>query len=193
MLVLKLIAKSPFECLLPISCGSVSLAEYSVDYMTLVASKKGKEKKLSDELKAAHGMALPASNQMTGRIGARCVWFGQQYFLMGPEPKISLNSFGRLTDVSDGYAVVSLQGSQIEQVLARLVPIDVSCNVFKRGQTARTLIQQINGSLTRVSDTEFQIIVPRSMAYTLVKDIERAMQSVNARTVFGLHAGKSIN
>ena len=179
--MLKLIAKSPFEGLLPISCGSVSLSEYAVDCITLIASNKGNQKQLSDELKAAHGMTLPVPNRMTGRAGARCVWFGQQYFLMGPKPDPSLNNVARLTDVSDGYAVAHLEGAGIENVLARLVPIDVSDIVFKRGQTARTLVQHMTASISRISDTAFQIIAFRSMAATLVHDIERAMQSVAAR------------
>ena len=179
--MLELIAKSPLASLLPISCGSVSLSEDVVGCISLIASKKGQEAQLSGVLKAAHGMALPATNRVTGRVCARCVWFGQQYLLMGPEPDPSLNSVARLTDVSDGYAVVLAQGSEIEHVLARLVPVDVSRAVYKRGQTARTLIQHINGSLSRVSETAFQIIVFRSMALTLIHDIERAMQSVAAR------------
>ena len=179
--VLNMVAKSPFEDLLPIACGSISLSEDIIEYVTLVASKKGNEKQLSDTLKVAHGMALPAPNRITGRVEARCVWFGQQYLLMGPKPDQSLNKVARLTNVSDGYAVARLQGTESERVLARLVPINVSRNVFKRGQTARTLIQHMHGSLTRVSDTSFQIIVLRSMALNLVHDIERAMQSIAAR------------
>lgn len=179
--MLNMVAKSPFEGLLPIACGSISLSEDIIEYVTLVASKKGNEKQLSDTLKVAHGMALPAPNRITGRVEARCVWFGQQYLLMGPKPDQSLNKVARLTNVSDGYAVARLQGTESERVLARLVPINVSRNVFKRGQTARTLIQHMHGSLTRVSDTSFQIIVLRSMALNLVHDIERAMQSIAAR------------
>mgnify|MGYP005696490119 FL=1 len=81
--MLNMVAKSPFEDLLPIACGSISLSEDIIEYVTLVASKKGNEKQLSDTLKVAHGMALPAPNRITGRVEARCVWFGQQYLLMG--------------------------------------------------------------------------------------------------------------
>ena len=182
--MLKLIAKSPLEELLPISCGSVSLTEDAVGCITLIASKKGQKKQLSGVLKEAHGMALPAPNRMTGRTEARCVWFGQQYLLIGPEPNPSLNNVARLTNVSDGYAVARAEGAEIEQVLARLVPVDVSRAVFKRGHTARTLIQHMTGSLSRISDTAFQIIVFRSMALTLVHDIERSMQSIAARDQF---------
>jgi sarcosine oxidase subunit gamma len=39
----------------------------------------------------------------------------------------------------------------------------------------------MHGSLTRVSDSAFQVIVFRSMAQTLVHDLKRAMISVEAR------------
>ena len=179
--MLKLVEKSPFEGLLPISCGSFTFSEDTTEYITSIASKKGNFKQLSGALKTAHGMALPAPNRMTGREGARCVWLGQQYLLLGPKPDQSLKNFARLTDVSDGYAVARAVGPHIEEVLARLTPVDVSHRVFKRGQTARTLIHHLTGSLSRISDTAFQIIVFRSMAFTLVRDMERAMHSVSAR------------
>jgi sarcosine oxidase subunit gamma len=126
-------------------------------------------------------MALPAPNRTSGRAEARCIWFGQQYLLIGPEPDPSLSNVARLTDVSDCYAIVRAEGAEIEQVLARLVPVDVSRAVFKRGHTARTLIQHMTGSLSRISGSAFQILVFRSMALTLVHDIERAMKSIASR------------
>ena len=179
--VLKLVEKSPFEGLLPISFGGFTFIEEDIEYITSIARIKGKVNQLSSALKKTHGMALPGANRMTGREGARCVWLGQQYLLLGPKPDQSLFNSARLTDVSDGYAVVRAVGPDIEKVLARLTPVNVSPSVFKRGQTARTLIHHLTGSLSRISDKAFQIIVARSMALTLVRDMERATQSVIAR------------
>ena len=179
--VFKLVEKSPFEGLLPISVGSLTVSEEVCNFITSIAIINGNLNQLSSALKKAHGMALPGANRMTGRQGARCVWVGQQYLLLGPKPDQSLFNLARLTDVSDGYAVARCVGPDIEKVLARLTPIDVSSGVFKRGQTARTLIHHLTGSLSRISDKTFQIIVARSMALTLVHDMERVLQSVVAR------------
>ncbi len=179
--VLKLIEKSPFKGVLPISLGGLTVSEEAAEFTTSIACNKVNVEKLSELLKMTHGMRLPAPNRMTGREGARCVWLGQQYLLLGPKPDASLNNFARLTDVSDGYAVARAVGPDIEQVLARLTPVDVSRSAFKRGQTARTLIRHLSGSISRISDEAFQIIVQRSMALTLVRDVERAIQSVVAR------------
>ena len=100
---------------------------------------------------------------------------------MGPEADEALSKIARLSDVSDGYAVLRAEGKDIEAVLARLVPIDLALSHFKRGHTARTLVRHMHAAVTRVSDIAFLIIVFRSMAQTLVHDLTRAMTSLDAR------------
>ena len=81
-----------------------------------------------------------------------------------------------------GYDVVPpVQAVQQPALLARLVPIDLSPAVFKQGHSARSLLQHIHISITRVSKDGFLILAPRSMAGTLIKDLKSAMQTVAAR------------
>ena len=66
-------------------------------------------------------------------------------------------------------------------MMARLVPVDLRPQVFKRGHTARTELQHMMASITRVGPKTLQIMVFRSFADTLVHDLKRAMEAVAAR------------
>jgi len=180
--VAELIAKTPCDGLLPLSIGAVSLTEEIPDVMTSLASGKAGEKPLSDALKAAHGVGFPAPNRATGKAGARAIWFGRgQAMLVGPVPDPALGDHAALTDQSDAWAVVRLEGDGAADVLARLMPLDLRSAQFKRGHTARTELAHMMASVTRVGDKAFMIMVFRSMAATLVHDLKTAMEAVAAR------------
>ena len=182
--MLKLTTKTPLEDLLPISIGAITLSDETPAFMTLIDCPNGSEAKVSEALKKVHGIPLSAPNRTTARAKNRCLWFGKNHLLLGFELDERLSKIARLTDVSDGYAVLRAKGKDIESVLARLVPIDLALSHFKRGHTARTLVRHTHASVTRVSDTAFLIIVSRSVAQTLVRDLTRAMTSVDARASF---------
>lgn len=180
----ELIAKTPCEGLLPLTVGGVSLTEESFGVMTVVAPFRGREAALAQAMRAAHGVAFPAPNRSAVRAGARVIWFGRgQALLIGPEPDPSLAEHAALTDQSDAWAVVRIEGERVEDVLARLVPVDLRVRRFKRGHTARTLIGHMAGSVTRVGPRAFQLMVFRSMAATLVHEVRTAMEAIAARGV----------
>ena len=86
-----------------------------------------------------------------------------------------------LVDQSDAWAVVRLEGEGAEDVLARLVPVDLRLVSFPMGATARSKIGHMSGSVTRVGEDAFWLMVFRSMAETLVHDLKSAMEAVAAR------------
>ncbi len=177
-----LIAKSPCAGLLPLSVGTVNLSEEDVGAMTSLAPYRGREKELSAALKAAHGLGFPSPGRSIGKAGARVIWFSQgQALLIGPEPDATLGQFAALSDQSDAWAVVRLQGKGSQDVLARLVPLDLRPASFKRGYTARTDLAHMMASVTKTGENTFQIMVFRSMAATLVHDLKIAMEGVAAR------------
>ncbi|WP_171099946.1 sarcosine oxidase subunit gamma family protein [Ruegeria sp. HKCCD7255] len=178
----KLSANTPCDGLLPLTVGSVTLSEVDAGSIHSISAFKGKQKQVSDTLKAAHGMAYPAANRATGKAGARAIWFGPAHaMLMGPAPDDALAENAAVVDQSDAWAVVRIEGAGVEDVLARVTPVDLRSTRFKRGHTARTLLFHMTASITRIGDTAFQIMVFRSMAETLVHDLKRAMEGAAAR------------
>jgi len=181
-----LAAVSPCAGLLPLQIGALTLSEDDPGHLTALAPYHGKAKALDAALKAAHGVALPAANRMTsrsaGKDGARVLWFGRaHYLLMGPAPDPALADQAALTDISDAWAVVRLEGAGAADVLARLTPIDLRPGQFEQGHTARTELMHMHAAITRLGDTSFQIMVFRSMAQTLAHDLGAAMRGVAAR------------
>ena len=175
--MVSLIARSPCEGLLPLQAGTTTLTELLPAAITSVAPQRGAD---MAAFKSATGAAFPAPNRATGKEGARAVWSGPgQCFWLGAQ-LADLKGFA-LTDQSDAWAVMRLEGADAEQVLARLTPIDLRKSTFKRGHTARTLLGHMACSITRAKDNAFDIMVFRSMAVTAVHELDVAMKSVAVR------------
>lgn len=178
----ELMARSPLEGMGPQIIGTVTLAETDMGTLTSIAPFKGQEAAAGAALGAAHGLPWPEPLRTTAQGDARAIWFGRDLILLaGPAPDATLHTYAALTDQSDAWSCVQLSGARVEQVLARLVPIDVDASTFEPGHAVRTQIQHMNGALLRIDAHSFIILVFRSMAGTLLHDLQRAMESVAAR------------
>lgn len=170
----KLIALTPCGELLPISIGGVTVTEVQVDRMLSVAPFKGQQKKISAMLKDQIGSGLPAANRRSGPV----TWFGHGGYMVSAD--VTLDA-AVVTDQSDAWAVVQIEGDTVEAVLARLVPVDLRATVFKKNHVAKTMLGHMSVTIVRVEANAFEITVMRSMAQTLIHDLETAMQGVAAR------------
>lgn len=180
--MVKLIEISAFGDLLPLATGTCSLDEIDPGFVTLVTPAAGQGSRVAEALKKQFGFGFPKPNRALAKGDTRIIWFGPgQAIVCGP--KIVRIAGAICVDQSDGWGVMTLAGSDARAVLARLLPIDLRSEQFKRGHTARTLLGHLPVSITRVGDGRFQLMVFRSMAGTAVHDISRAMAGVAARSV----------
>ncbi|MGR3343448.1 MAG: sarcosine oxidase subunit gamma [Paracoccaceae bacterium] len=178
--MVKLLAKTPCEGLLPVSVGNCTLSELTPDAITSIAPARGQIRAVSAALKKMHGLGFPRANRATGTASARCIWFGPgQAMLLGPV--CGLTRDAAITDQSDGWAVMRLQGAGAQSVSARLVPVDLRARIFKRGHTARTQLFHVPVSITRTGANRFDIMVFRSMAVTAVDELTQVMKSIAAQ------------
>ncbi len=177
-----LMAQSPCAGVLPVTVGGVRLSEITPGRMMSIAPYQGQEAALSEALEAAHGMAWPGPGRMTGRAEARALWFGRgMAMLIGPDADVGLAAHAAVSDQSDAWAVIGLEGEGAAEVLARLCPLDLRASVFKPGHTARTELAHMAASVSRMGPQDWQIMVFRSMAGTLVHEMETVMRRVAAR------------
>ncbi len=181
--VIDLVAISPCEGLLPLTVGAVTLSEPEMAPLALVAPMKGKEASLAKAMQAAHGLEWPAAGETSKADGAELIWFGRaQALFVGAEPSAKLAAHAAVTDQSDAWTRVLLEGAGARDVLARLCPLDMRDTAFPVGATARSEVFHMQASITRLGDDSWHIMGFRSMAATLVHDLKRAMESVAART-----------
>ncbi len=171
-----LIAKSPLAGQAPVSHGGVTLSEEPPGRISSVTAFRGQEKALAKALKAA-GLAMPAPNAC-GTSGDRViVWTGRdQAFLLGDLPE---GLPAAVTDQSDGWARLRLEGPGAADVLARLVPVDL--RGMKPGQALRAPLNHMQAVLFCTEAGRIDLLVFRSMARTAWDEIAEAMQAVAAR------------
>ena len=178
----ELSALSPCMGHLPLEIGSVVLREVDLGHLTLLAPRKGSETSLSETLLASHGIALPETGHATGREGARAIWFGLNHVLLaGPSPHPSLKDHAALVDQSDGWCSVCMEGNGIVFVLSRLVPVDLRISAFGVGRAVRTDLGHMSVSLTRIGVRAILVLGFRSMAHSMVRELQTAMESVAIR------------
>ena len=175
-----LIAKSPLAGRAALTLAGVTLAEADLVQITSVAPFKGQDKALAKALKAL-GLSFPAPNQVSSKGDVRLVWTGRdQAFLLGAAPQ-GLEGLAALTDQSDGWAALSLDGPGAGDVLARLYPMDLRVAAFPVGRVARAPLNHMSSILMRSGPQSFEILVFRSMARTAWHEAEAAMRALAAR------------
>jgi len=177
-----LIAKSPLAGHPPLTLGTATLSELLLPRLTSVAPFRGQDKALARALKTL-GLTFPAPNAISVAEGARLVWTARdQAVLMGADPA-PLAAHAALTDQSDGWAGLAIEGPAVTDILARLFPLDV--RTMPPGTAARAPLNHMSSLLIRTAPERFEILVFRSMARTAWHEVEADMSAVAARAALG--------
>ena len=134
----ELAIRSPFEGLdLPMAIGDARLAELPRAPIRVIAPYRGREAAVSEALRAALGSGLPQIGRTVPLDGGRLIWAGTgQWMLTGPAAAAAVSALAGLaavTDQSDGWAAMWLEGSDARAVLARLLPLDLEPAAFPEG------------------------------------------------------------
>ena len=107
--------------------------------------------------------------------GHRVVWAGpDDWFVIGPQgsqedlARAYRSAAGSrhhaVTDVSSGYAVLSLAGQSARDVLAQGCPLDLHPRVFQMGQSAGTHFFKASVWMWRAAEDTFELLVRSSFA-----------------------------
>lgn len=110
---------------------------------------------------AFDGLAPPAACGETAAVGAvMALWLGPDEWMLVTPPGDEVaaaaaitQAFGgahhQVTDVSDNYALVSIDGAKAVALLSKLVAIDLHPRAFSPGRCASTLLAKANVHLWR--------------------------------------------
>jgi heterotetrameric sarcosine oxidase gamma subunit len=160
----------------------LSLSQAPLTPIWAIAPYRGKAGPTSEALAQAHGLPVPAPGALHEAEGARIAWSGlDQAFLLGVRPNAALADHAALTDQSDAWANLVLDGARARDVLARLVPIDLSPAACPPGSAPRTLMGHMPALILHPGGDRFEILVFRSMTGTAAHDLTRAMRALSAR------------
>jgi heterotetrameric sarcosine oxidase gamma subunit len=179
----ELIAKSPLSGTAPITLGGLRLSEVMLGPVTSIAPFPGQDKTVAKALKPL-GLTFPAPNTFTSAADAKLVWTTRnQAFLIGIAPPTIPGA--ALTDQSDGWAGLRIEGPTASDALMRLYPLDLRQQSFPVGTAARAPLNHMQSVLMRTAPYAFDLLVFRSMARTAWHEIEAAMRTLAARATLG--------
>lgn len=163
---------------LPLALGGTTLSEVVLGPVIYIAPFRGQEGAVAEVM----GAPLPAPGRVQVVGNARLHWVGPgRALLVGGATPEGLSGVAAVVDQGDGIAAVLLEGPAARDVLARLVPLDLRDVAFAEGATARTLLNHMAVTLTRLGPAAYEVMAMRSMAKTLVQELREAMEHVAAR------------
>jgi sarcosine oxidase subunit gamma len=112
--------------------------------------------------------------------GGRVLWAGLDLWLVeGPLAPTLTPGDAAVTDQSDAWTGLRLEGAASRAVLARLLPVDLDPSVLPGDRSLRSLLHHTPCLLVTAAGG-FDLLVPRSYTRTAVHDLATAMTSVAA-------------
>lgn len=177
----ELIAKSALSGHAPLTLLGTTLAEGHATPITSIAPFPGRMAQVKAAL-VPLGLAFPAPNTQSTHGDTRLLWTGrEQAFLIGAQIPAALADHAALTDQTDGWAILTLQGPAAADTLMRPVPLDLRASAFPPGRTARAPLNHMQAILTRTGPEAFEVMVFRSMARTAWAELAEALEVLAAR------------
>ena len=165
-----------------ITHGAARLQEMPMGTNWAVMPYHGKTSAVASALKEALGVPWPGAGTFTEAGETRLAWSGcGQAMLMGATPPDGLSDLAGLSDQSDGWTHLALSGPTSTQVLSRLVAVDLSLAACPVGSSLRTSLGHMQAMVLRTGTDRFELLAFRSMAGTMVHELDRAMRMVAAR------------
>jgi heterotetrameric sarcosine oxidase gamma subunit len=180
--VVDLIAVNPTCGPMPMKIGTVVVEEVHTSLFT-VGVHKEISKSLLNTMKSVTGMDWPNVCQIKSKDNISLMWFDHTHVaIMGVTPTPQLEKIAAVTDVSDAWLIIDIDGVDARKVLSRVTPTDMREEHFKIGTTQRGDLMHMQASISCIAEHRFRIMVFRSMAQTLLHELTIAMKSVAART-----------
>ena len=143
---------------------------------------------LSANVKSALGVELPVSGRFTSANGVTVMFAQPGQWLISAERKgleaevkAAAAGAGTVTDQSDSFTELTLEGPLAREVLSRLSSLDFDDAAFPVGAMGRTPMQQIAVTIARTGEEAYRLNTSRSTARDFAHDVAVAARSVAAR------------
>lgn len=105
---------------------------------------------------------------------------GEHFSKDASTPLPALHDDAYVTDQSDSWAGLVIEGPSALSALERICPIDLHPDVFKVGQVTRTSMEHLAVIILRESDERYLLLSPSSSAYSFLHAVETSLQNIQA-------------
>lgn len=162
-----------------------AVKEHYAGELISLACVLGQETAFAAAFKKTYGSAPPEPNNMAKIKGGFAIWSGQgQYMLLlngeniqaDRNAAVGLNGKAYATLQSDGWASLDVMGLQLFNVLERFTSLDL--RRAPSGFAARTSAHHIAVIVLKISETEIQLLTPRSSAQSFLDGLVHTAENV---------------
>jgi sarcosine oxidase subunit gamma len=149
-----------------------------------------------DALRAGFGCVAPAANRFTSGKAAGEAWHfisagPRQVFIVAPmgSSVSALETVAALTDQTDGWISIRMEGEAAREVLSRLCGVDFHPAVFQAGHSARAPFEGMLAVVCceDVAAGSYRVLFQRSSARSFVAHVAHAATSVCGPSTSGGH------
>ena len=156
-----------------------------------LAPPLGGEAALSEALRSAYGADWPAPGKTTTSSDGDTRFLGlaaDQIFALFPRPQglatgavaAKLGDAAYLSEQSDNWVILRLDGPRAVSVLERLIPLDLEAEAFPDGTVARTFMEHLGVIVLREAPDRFLLMSASSSAESFLHALETAVGNVMA-------------
>lgn len=151
---------------------------------------EGARKALAAAIHGAFGLDLPPPGRFAEADGVRAMFAQPGQWLIAAERegleaevRAAASGAGTVTDQSDSFTELTMEGPLAPEVLSRLSSLDFER--FEIGAVGRTPMQQIAVIIARTGEAAWRLNTARSTARGFAHDVDVAARSVAARAAIG--------
>lgn len=133
---------------------------------------------------------LPEPGQISIKSDETLIWTGQRevmQFFEGPNQREAalaarLGAVGHVTEVSDGWVALTLEGNDALRLLDMLTLPDLSEEAFPMGASTSTVLDHVRVLICRVATTRILILSPASSAKSLWHGLSEQLTHISGHS-----------
>ncbi len=174
----------------PASYGNIKIEEVINRAIVAVATPKEREAALNAACLSAYGAELPKTGKFTASTAADTLLLGMaqdQMFMLFDEPdgdpaahiRVALDDTGYITDQSDSWAILRIQGPDVRSALERICPLNLHPANFVPNSVARTVMEHLAVIILSEAEDSFVLLSPRSTADSFLNVVETSAKNVS--------------